>query len=169
MTERTTQQDDSPGLTPDDVLQGLEAELSPRGRLATAGLMLMALAVCAAVSSLWLTEPGLPTRTHIGFGLIVVTGLCWSAYFGWVLSRKKVLYVNHRLAAGKLAVVFSSVFLLAALALALLVPGKAKVGFAAAGMGAFMLALAIALLVRAVRRYRALQARRRELEAELSR
>ena len=158
---------DVPGHTPDDVMRSFNTELSLRARLTTTGMMLVALAVTAGVGSLWMTEVGLPVRTHVGFGLIVLIGLVWSVYFAGVLLRKRVLYAGHRVAAGTLAVAFGAVFLVASLALALFVSDKAQTGFLAAAFAALMLGAAIGNLILAKRRYRDLMARREELEASL--
>jgi hypothetical protein len=60
--------------------------------------------------------------TQIAFGLLLVIALTWSAFFFWTVTRRKVLLAWHRVLAGRLAVLFCSLFTLGALALALTSP-----------------------------------------------
>lgn len=113
------------------------------------------------------TEPSLPARTQIAFGLLLVFVLTWSGFLLWTLTRRKVLLVRHRVLAGRLAVLFCSLFTFGALALGLTQPDQRATGFSAAGMGGFLLLVAVVLLIAAQRRYRELTARRRYLEREL--
>ncbi|MFP5285478.1 MAG: hypothetical protein ACLGI9_07055, partial [Thermoanaerobaculia bacterium] len=59
----------------EEVRKSLAGELSTRSRLAYTVLLLVDLGLAAAVGSLWLTEPGLPARTQIAFGLLVAFAL----------------------------------------------------------------------------------------------
>ena len=161
-----TTNDPRPSL--EEVRKSLAGELSTRSRLAYTVLLLVDLGLAVAVGSLWLTEPGLPARTHIAFGLLVAFALAWSGFLLWTLTRRKVMLARHRVLAGRLAVTFCSVFTLGVLALGLFQPERRAMGFSAAGMGGFLLLVAIALLIPAQRRYRELMARRVELERELA-
>lgn len=153
----------------EEIRKSLAGELSTRSRLAYTVLLLVDLGLAVAVASLWLTEPGLPARTHIAFGLLVAFALVWSGFLLWTLTRRKVMLARHRVLAGRLAVTFCSLFTLGALALGLFQPERRATGLSAAGMGGFLLLVAVALLVPAQRRYRELMARRLELERELAR
>lgn len=153
----------------EEVRKSLAGELSTRSRLAYTVLLLVDLGLAVAVGSLWLTEPGLPARTQIAFGLLVAFALTWSGFLLWTLTRRKVMLARHRVLAGRLAVTFCSFFTLGALALGLLQPDQRDTGLAMAGMGAVLLLAAIVILVPAQRRYRELMARRLELERELAR
>lgn len=167
MMMKMTTNDPRPSL--EEVRKSLAGELSTRSRLAYTFLLLVDLGLAAAVGSLWLTEPGLPVRTHIAFGMLLAFTLGWSGFLLWTLARRKVLLARHRVLAGRLAVTFCSLFTLGALALGLLQPERRATGLSAAGMGGFLLLVAVALLVPAQRRYRELTARRGELERELAR
>ena len=55
----------------------------------------------------WITEPApLPLRTHVAFGLLTFINLAWSVLFGWIVTRRKVLYAQHRVIAGWMALAF---------------------------------------------------------------
>ncbi len=150
-----------------EVRESLAGELSTRSRLLYTLLLLVDLAMAAAVGSLWLTEPSLPARTHIAFGLLLVFALTWCGFLLWTLTRRKVLLARHRVLAGRLAVLFCALFTFGALALGLTQPDRRATGLSAAGMGGFLLLVAVVLLIAAQRRYRELTARRRHLEREL--
>ena len=164
---RMTTNDPRPTL--EEVRKSLAGELSTRSRLVYTVLLLVDLGLAVAIASLWLTEPSLPARTHVAFGMLVAFALAWSGFLLWTLTRRKVLFARHRVLAGRLAVTFCSLFTLGALALGLFQPERRAAGLAMAGMGGALLLVAVALLVPARRRYRELMARRGELERELAR
>lgn len=153
----------------EEVRKSLAGELSTRSRLVYTVLLLVDLGLAMAVASLWLTEPLLPARTQIAFGLLVAFALTWSGFLLWTLTRRKVMLARHRVLSGRIAVTFCSIFTLGALALGLFQPDRQAAGLAMAGMGGVLLLVAVALLVPAQRRYRELMARRVELERELAR
>lgn len=167
----TTQNDprllETPRPSVEEVRKSLAGELSTRSRLTYTVLLLVDLALAIALGSLWLTEPSLPARTQIAFGLLLAFALTWSGFLLWMLTRRKVMLARHRVLAGRLAVTFCSLFTLGALALGLAQPDQRATGLSAAGMGGFLLLVAVALLISAQRRYRALTARRLDLEREL--
>ena len=66
-----------------DVRRLLDAELSQASRLGYVALVLASLTMTVVVSSLWLTEPGLPTRTRVAFALMIIIGLSWTAFAVW--------------------------------------------------------------------------------------
>lgn len=158
---------ETPRPAAEEIRRSLASELSTRSRVLYTLLLLVDLTLAAAVGSLWLTEPSLPARTQIAFGLLLVFALTWSGFLLWTLTRRKVLLTGHRVLAGRLAVFFCSLFTFGALALGLSQPDRRATGLSAAGMGGFLLLVAIVLLIRAQRRYRELTARRRHLEREL--
>lgn len=137
-------------------------ELSLPSRLRHVVLLLIAAIMTSIVMALLLTEPGLPLRTALAFGVIAIIGATWMGFAAWVLIRKRTLLGHHRLVAARLAIVFSSVFVIAALAVGVVTSRTAP--FAAAAMGLIMLVVAVVLLVRARRRFAALTKRREELE-----
>jgi hypothetical protein len=149
-----------------DELRRLTAlELSLPSRLRYVALLLAASAMTAIVMALLLTEPALPMRTSVALGTLAAIGGSWTIFAAWVLARKRVLLGSHRLVAGRLAVAFSTVFVIGALAVGL-VTSQAS-AFAAAGMGVVMLSVAVTMLVRAKRRFAQLSNRRDELRSLL--
>ncbi|HEY0140831.1 MAG TPA: transmembrane transport protein [Thermoanaerobaculia bacterium] len=131
-------------------------ELSLRSRIAYAALLLVALLMAGGIASLLLTEEGLPRRTEIAFAVLIVIGLSWVAYAAWVLTRRRVLLAGHRIIAARMAIAFTSVFVVGAMLLAM---------WPAAIFGAVLLIVAVAMLLHARKRFAQLLQRRRELEA----
>jgi hypothetical protein len=157
---------DRPPSTLTDELRSLTAsELSLPARLRYVGLLLAASTMTTIVSALWLTEPTLPRRTSIALVVLAAIGVSWMTFAAWVLSRTRMLLGRHRVVAGRLAVSFSTMFVAGALVIGA-ATGKAS-GFAAAGLGVLMLAIAVAMLIRAERAYRHLSTRREMLEHQL--
>ena len=144
------------------VVAGLErlarTELSTSRRLAHVVLALAASAMTIVVVSLLLTEPALPARTTIAFGLLAGIGAGWVAYSTWVLSARHVMLARQRVVAGRLAVAFAGTFTGGCLVLAGTTPAAAA--WPAAGMGGVLLAVAVALWRRAEAAHAALLARR---------
>ena len=145
----------------------LNSELSLVSRLGYVALALAAAIMIAIVGSLWLTEPSLPMRTQMGFATMVGIGLSWVGFAIWVLTHRRPLLADHRIVAGRMAVTFSALFVIGALAVGFTAGGSAP--YAAAGLGVAMLAIAIVLLVRAHHASARLRERRATLERELGR
>jgi len=143
----------------------LDAALSRRSRMGHIALLIGSAAMTVVVSSLWLTEPVLPTRTAAAFAALIVIGVSWMVLSGWVLTRRRPLYGRDGVLAARMAVTFTSTFALGALALGYSTGGKAPI--AAAGMGLVLVAAAVTVLVRAQRTLARLTARREALEREL--
>jgi hypothetical protein len=157
---------DSSRLDEQQVLQLVDAELSPRARLRTTALLVFALATTAIAIALSVTEPSLLVRTRIAFGLVSAAGLAWSVHLGHTLLHRRTPYVLHRIASATLAIGVGTVFLLAALLLAWLDPTQRALALTAALLTAPLPALAIVLRVRAVRHLRRLRARRDALAGD---
>ena len=168
MTHANQATPESPRPSVRDMQRRLATELSVRTRVLYTLLLLFDLAVAGVVGSLWITEPSLPTRTSVAFAGIVLAALVWAVLLAWTLSRRKVLLTKHRVITSRVAVFFSTVFTAGALALAASTPDLRQVGLAAGGLGAVLLALALFLWRRAVRRYEQLIDRTRELERDLA-
>jgi hypothetical protein len=143
---------DEPGYTPEQVIRRV-----PRALLA-AGIA--GLAGATAIATLWATEPGrLPTRTAAAFAGLIVIGLSWAVLAGWTLLKRPV-FAAERVAAGTLAVVFTTASTLVTAVIG---------GPLAAGPGLLLITVAMIVLVRA-RAYRgrlrsqiaALEGQRRE-------
>lgn len=147
------------------VRQLADVELSLRSRLGYVALLLAALSMTVVVTSLWLTEPALPLRTHVAFAVMTVIGASWVAFALWVLTHRRTLLARDSIVAGRMAVTFTLVFVLGALAVGVSRGGAAP--FAAAAVGMVMLAAAIGLLIRAHRTFARLMERRQILEREL--
>jgi hypothetical protein len=150
-----------------DLQRLLDKELSRPSRIGYVTLLLASLTMTVVVASLWLTEPVLPTRAGVAFAVMTAIGLSWTAFAGWVLTTRRVLLGRDSVVAGRMAVTFTTTFVVGALTLGYLSGGNAP--YAAATMGLGLLAGAIALLVRAHRRVTRLSARREALERELGR
>jgi hypothetical protein len=156
-----------PHLTPPPALAGelrrlTTRELSLPSRLRYVGVLLAASAMAATVTALLVTEAALPTRTTIALGALAFMAACWMAFAAWVLIRRRVLLGSHRVVAGRLAVTFSTIFVVGALAIGFTTSARAP--FAAAAMGTVMLSMAIATLIRARRQVADLARRRDELQ-----
>ncbi|WP_162907858.1 hypothetical protein [Allorhizocola rhizosphaerae] len=115
------------------------------------------------IGMLWATEPApLPARTRIAFAALIVVGMMWAGFAAWALARRP-LFAIDRLVAAALAVGFSVLTTIGAVAIALARSSAAGV-LAAAGLGLTLVAIAATMLIRA-RAYRAaLLARKRELQ-----
>jgi hypothetical protein len=148
------------------VRQLADAELSVPSRLGHVALLLAALGMTVLVVSLWLTEPALPLRTHVAFGVMTAIGLSWGTFAIWVLTSRRVLFARQRIVAGRMAVTFAAAFTTGALATA--AATGAAAAFAAGGTGVVMVAAAVVILRRAHRASARLMARRDALERELA-
>lgn len=148
-------------MTPEQVQGLVRGELSRRARGAHAALLVASLAMATTVTSVWVTEPTLPTRTHVAFLLVVVIAVAWAIHAIWVLTHRSILLVPHQVQAARLAVVCCLAFVTGC------VVAWATVGGAAIVMATMtalvMLGLAIINLWRARARHRALLRRRSEL------
>ena len=146
--------------------QLLEIQLSFRSRAGHLALLLAATGMSAVLAALLATEGGLPQRTIVALGLLLVIGLGWVAYAAWVLTARRTLLANHRVIAGRIAVGAAGIFLAGAGAVGVMT--QAASAYAAAGLGIIMLGVAVWLLVRASGNYSALLRRRADLEAQLA-
>ena len=102
-------------MTPEDVLHGLSAPLSPRRRLRYVAVALAGLTGSSLIGLLWATEPGLPPRTRAAFAVLVLIGLMWAAFGGWAVTRRTPLFATDRVVAAWLALGAWSVFAAGAL------------------------------------------------------
>lgn len=159
---------DAPRPSLREMQERLATELSLSSRVSYTLLLLFDLAVAIAVGSLWLTEPGLPARTHIAFGAIVAIASVWAVVFLRTLVRRKVLLARHRIVTTRIAVLFSTIYTGAAFLLAATRPELRSGGLAAGALGVVMLAVAVLLWRRAAARYRELVERTRRLRRELA-
>nr|WP_221376732.1 hypothetical protein [Actinoplanes polyasparticus] len=144
-------------MTPEDLLGRLDAQLSFRRRIAYAAVAFAGLAGSALIGVLWATEPHLPARTQVSFGVLVVIGAAWAIFGGWAVTRRTPLFARDRVVASWLGLAAWMVFAVGALLLAPSVPGWLIVVGCAMGVTAAA-NLAVALRARA-----ALLRRRAEL------
>lgn len=156
-----------PATLADDLRQLTARELSLPSRLRYVALLLAASTMTAIVTALLVTEPMLPMRTSIALVVIALMGVSWIIFAVWVLTHKRVLLAGHRIVAGRLAVVFSTIFFIGALSVGLTTSKAAPL--AAAAIGAVMLAVAVAMLTRAKRHFARLSKRRDELQRPVER
>ena len=156
-----------PAALADDLRRLTSLELSLPSRLRYVALLLAASTMTAIVVALLVTEPELPARTSIALGVAAAIGGSWMVFALWVLTRKHVLLAGHRIVAGRLAVAFTSVFVIGALAVGV-TTSKASL-FTAAALGAVMLAVAVTMFIRAKRHFAQLSNRRDELQRQLGR
>jgi apolipoprotein N-acyltransferase len=147
-------------MTPEEVLARLDSPLSLRKRVGHLILAFAGLTGSALISLLWATEPGLPPRTKVAFAVLVVTGLCWTTFGCWVVTRRTPLFAQDRVVAGWLGVGAWAAFTVGAFALT---ASRHKLEPALLVM-VLMLGLLAAVNLRAARRARtALMRRRSEL------
>jgi len=157
---------DIPIVAAADIQRMLRAELSLKTRMMYLAGLLAAGTFAAALLSLWFTEPHLPLRTHIAFGILVVINLAWTFFCGWALTRKKVLYARQGVIAGRLAALWSAVFMCGAL-IAGYTSGHLRGGMMAAASGFVFLAFALVVLRRALARHQELLRLRHSLDLDL--
>jgi membrane associated rhomboid family serine protease len=143
-----------------------DTELSSRSRMGYVGLLLMSVLMSVAIGSLWATEPSLPTRTQVAFAAMVAIGVSWCVFALRVLTSRRILLARHAIVAGRMAVTFTSIFVVGTLAAAYASDNRAA-GLTAASIGMVM-AIASGLLLRcAHRRFEQLEERRRTLERQM--
>lgn len=141
--------------------------LSPRARYLHVALLLSASAIAALLITLLVTESTIPPLTRHTFEVMLAIASCWVAYAIWVLRHRHPMLTDHRVVAGRMAVLFSALFSAGALSMALL-RGQPVFWFAAA-TGALMCAVAVAVMLVAKRRAAELRAYRTSLEQMLKR
>jgi hypothetical protein len=143
-----------------DVQKLVREELSTGARLGYTVLAVTSLGVSGVVTSLLMTEPSLPLRTQAAFVVIALGGLAWTALAVWVLTRRRVLLANHRVAASTLAAALAAIFLVGAIVL------RERAGIVAVLFNGAMLVVATIWAIRSRRRVAELKSRRRALEAQ---
>lgn len=86
-------------MTPDEVLARLDASLSLRRRIGYLALAFTGLTGSALILVLSVTEPGLPPRTKVAFGVLMAIGFCWAAFGAWAVTRRTPLFARDRVVA----------------------------------------------------------------------
>jgi O-antigen/teichoic acid export membrane protein len=164
MNQSTAFAETSP-LDPDALLRWAQTELSMKARVGHVALLLTSLLFSVGLASLWWTEPALPMRTHLAFGAMTLIALAWTVFALRVLAGPRVMFVHHRIVAGRMAVVFTALFVVGAVLVGLTTANPAA--YLAAALGLVLVAVAGLLLLRARRTLAKLHQRRRTLELEL--
>lgn len=154
---------EEPALDADEILRRLRPEMSAWSRLGYLYLLLVGLGGGGMIGLLWATEPGpLPLRLHLAFGGMILAGLTWAAFAGWVISARRPLFARERVIAGWIALVFSLAATLSGVVVGLGRGTEATLA-TTAGVGSVLVAAASWLLLRARRWRRQLLERVQEL------
>lgn len=147
-------------MNPEDVMAKLSEPLSMRRRIANMIALLGGLAGSAVVGLLWATEPGLPLRTQVAFGALVLIGLAWAGYGGWALTRRTPLFALDRVIAAWLAMGATSLLAVTVFGITAL---RHRLEPAIFGTAVVLLTVAFVNLARARGHRAALLRRKREL------
>ncbi|WP_239513818.1 hypothetical protein [Streptosporangium sp. 'caverna'] len=148
-------------MNPDDMIGRLSGPLSLRSRIGNVVALLGGLGGALFTGLLWATEPALPGRTHLAFGVLVALGLAWAGYGTWALTRRTPLFALDRVIAAWLAVTATG--LLTAGTVAIAVARGTWVSAAGILVAVTLGAVALVILVRARAARAALLRRKREL------
>lgn len=152
---------EQPRLSAQEIVERLDTSLSRRARIRAVTALVAGLSGAAFVSLLWLTEPEpLPGRTRLAFALLLAICLAWTAYGGWLLTRKVVLFATDRVVAAWIALSAST---LTTALLAVVAVGRGTGLWPVLAVGAVFLAVSVLLLTRAHRERARLLRRRDEL------
>lgn len=152
-----------PAALEDELRALTDRALSPLARYLYLALLLGALAMVVLLVSLLVTEPHLPMPTRVAFMVMTAFALAWAGHAAWALHRRRAFMAEHRVTAAWIAIAASTTFTLGASLTALWRQSGLFVVSAALGMGLSVCAAFV--LLRAVRRARALRARRDALIA----
>lgn len=150
-------------LTTSDMQARVRREVATPSRLGHAALLTASIIVGAGTASLLLTEPSLPDRTRWAFAGIVVIAIAWAAYASWVLMRRHVLFGRQRVAASRMACLFTL------LAFGGSVAVRDQIGMAGVVTSAVLLLVAVALLVGARKHVTRLNALARDIDRHADR
>jgi hypothetical protein len=140
------------------MINQLSGRLSLRRRVATVSALLGGLVMAVVIGLLWATEPALPPRTQIAFGVMVGIGLAWAAYGVWVLVRRAPLFALDRVVAAWLALTATGLLTTFACLLMILFDRGSPAWFALT----FALLILAAVNLHRARRHRAALLRRKQ-------
>ncbi|MEO8482763.1 MAG: hypothetical protein ABI634_11170 [Acidobacteriota bacterium] len=147
-------------------IQRMAADELATPRLRYVVLLVVSATMSVLLGSLWLTEPGLPLRTRIAFGVMVAIALSWTGFAVWVLKARRVLFGLDRVIAARMALVFSLTGAVGTWAVASAI-GAGRPGLLAGLAQLSLSAVAGIMLLRAHRHARALSVRKQEIERRL--
>lgn len=138
---------------PEALERALAAEVSMRARMRHMAVGLAGGCGAALIAVLWLTEPRpLPVRTGVAFATLIVIGLAWAVFAGWVLSRRRPLFALDRVVGARLALLATAMTGTGGTALAA-VRGTTAEALTVALAGGALIAIAGLTLVRARSRH----------------
>ncbi len=123
--------------------------LSARARVAHVALLVASACMSALLAALLLTEPSLPSRTAIAFGVLLAIGMGWIAYATWVLRARRPLMARDRVVATGLALAATALFTTGMFSWSLAT--GARMAHAATLLGVALVLVAAVLLVQARR------------------
>jgi hypothetical protein len=155
---------DNPTLSVHQVQHYMRQEASAKRRWIHALLLLFDAGVVVMLVALWSTETSLPWQTHLAFGAMLAVGLAWMGFFTWVLSRRRPLFALDKVIAGRLALMFTTLFLVGGIAVAAQ-RAQWRGLLMVVLVGGMFVAAAATILARALRLRRSLTQRREELVA----
>lgn len=158
---------DTPKPSAAEIRTLIAAELGRAYGLRYVLLLLVSMSATGLIIALLVTESALPPRAKIAFAALIGIGLAWSAFAAWVLRRRGVLFGKEQVIAARMAVIFSTLFTLGAWTVGRWGP-TGRSWYSAMSMGLVMIAGALALLIRARRRFDELSKRRAMLERTLA-
>lgn len=130
------------------------------------GLTLFAAGMGAMFLAVLATEPWIPLRTTIAFWVMAAIAAAWVAYGLRVLSGRRPLLANREVVAGRMSLLFSAVFTIGTMLVGWVNAHNAITP--ATWMGAAMVLVALANLIRAHLRRAQLQALLERLQRELN-
>lgn len=141
---------------PEQLERALATEVSLRSRMRHVAVGLAGGCGAGLIAVLWATEPDpLPAPTQLAFAGLIVIGLAWAGFAGWVLSRRRPLFARDRVLGARLALGATALTATAGTVMTA-VRGTATEALATAGGGGVLTAAAVLVLVRAQSRRRAL-------------
>ncbi len=145
-------------MTPEEIQTLVRGQISGRSKILYAALLVAAAAMAIVVTSIWITEPTLPVRTHVAFAGLVLIALGWMTHAIWVLTHTAILLVPHQVQAARLSMAACVVFLGGCGLAWVLVGGQASV--LATMSAVVMTGVSVYNVRRATNRHRALVRRR---------
>lgn len=135
--------------------------LSSPARYFHVAVLVLALIMCSLLGALLVTETDLPGRTQLAFSAMLALGMGWAVYAGWALASRCTLLVYQQVVAGWMAVGGTGAFFVCSAAAAF--AGSSTLALIAMVIAGTMLAGALAILGRALRKKRELRALKEHL------
>jgi hypothetical protein len=145
-------------MTPEQIQTLVRGQLSGRSKILHATVLVAAAAMAIVVTSIWITEPVLPLRTHVAFAVLVAIAVGWITHAVRVLTHTAILLAPHQVQAARLSMAACVLFLGGCLLAWMFVGGQASQ--LASCSAAVMTGVSVVNHQRATRHYRALMRRR---------